>query len=191
MQGRFAGGRHHAPPFAVWRQHAQPRRRNHHHGIPATGIHDPALQFPGVEGSQGRYDEGRGEQEDVRQAVAYLQQHGYGPIGTVRLLVWDLGQCPLCGRQPVGDPHDHGVPPRAFMDFRKIQHLPGLTLAITGSRDDIAPPDMLRRMLPLWNPGARLEVLPGADHFFIDQLETLAAALNKALAHHHTSTTEE
>jgi len=82
-------------------------------------------------------------------------------------------------------------PPTAFMDFRMIQHLPGLTLAITGSRDDIAPPDMLRRMLPLWNPEARLEVLPGADHFFIDHVETLAAALQNALVHHHSSATNE
>ena len=82
-------------------------------------------------------------------------------------------------------------PPTAFMDFRMIQHLPGLTLAITGSRDDIAPPDMLRRMLPLWNPEARLEVLPGADHFFIDHLETLAAALQNALVHQHSPATNE
>jgi alpha/beta superfamily hydrolase len=49
---------------------------------------------------------------------------------------------------------------------------------------------MLRRMLPLWNPAAHLEVLPGAEHFFIDQLDTLAAALTKALAHPHPSGAE-
>ena len=81
-------------------------------------------------------------------------------------------------------------PPTAFMDFRLVQHLPGLTLAITGSRDDIAPSDMLRRMLPLWNPAAHLEVLPGVEHFFIDQLDTLAKSLSSALNNHHLSGAE-
>jgi len=149
------------------------------------------FNFRGVEGSQGRYDEGRGEQEDVRQAVACLQQRGFGPI---ELSGYSFGTWvnALCAAGNLSEVNMTMVsPPTAFMDFRMVQRLPGLTLAITGSRDDIAPPDMLRRMLPLWNPGARLEVLPGADHFFIDHLETLAAALQHALVHHHTPATNE
>jgi hypothetical protein len=67
------------------------------------------------------------------------------------------------------------------MDFRGIQHLPGLTLVLTGSRDDIAPPDMLQRLVPIWNPAAALDIVPGADHFFALHLETLGKALRDAL----------
>jgi len=180
----------------------------HPHSLYGGNMHNPVVEtitevfrqkgyttlrfnFRGVEGSQGRYDEGRGEQEDVRQAVIYLQQRGFGPIelSGYSFGTWVNAQCAVGKLSEIG--MTMVSPPTAFMDFRMIQHLPGLTLAITGSRDDIAPPDMLRRILPLWNPGARLEVLPGADHFFLDQLETLAAALQKALAHHHTSATAE
>jgi alpha/beta superfamily hydrolase len=177
----------------------------HPHSLYGGNMHNPVVEtiaevfqqqgyttlrfnFRGVEASQGRYDEGRGEQEDVRQAVAYLQQRGFGPI---ELSGYSFGTWvnALCAAGKLSEISMTMVsPPTAFMDFRKIQNLPGLTLAITGSRDDIAPPDMLRRLLPLWNPGARLEVLSGADHFFIDHLETLATALQNALAHHHTST---
>lgn len=180
----------------------------HPHSLYGGNMHNPVVEtitevfqqqgyttlrfnFRGVEGSQGRYDEGRGEREDVRQAVAYLQQHGFGPIelSGYSFGTWVNAQCAVGKLSEIN--MTMVSPPTAFMDFRMIQHLPGLTLAITGSRDDIAPPDMLRRMLPLWNPGARLEVLPGADHFFIDHLETLAAALQKALVHHHSPATNE
>jgi len=179
----------------------------HPHSLYGGNMHNPVVEtitevfqqrgyttlrfnFRGVEGSQGRYDEGRGEQEDVRQAVTYLQQRDLGPI---ELSGYSFGTWvnAHCATGDLSDIHMTMVsPPTAFMDFRKIQHLPGLMLAITGSRDDIAPPDMLQRMLPLWNAGARLEVLPGADHFFLDQLETLATTLQGALAHHHTPATE-
>jgi uncharacterized protein len=180
----------------------------HPHSLYGGNMHNPVVEtitevfqqqgyttlrfnFRGVEGSQGRYDEGRGEQEDVRQAVVYLQQRGLGPIelSGYSFGTWVNAQCAVGKLSEIN--MTMVSPPTAFMDFRMIQHLPGLTLAITGSRDDIAPPDMLRRMLPLWNPGARLEVLPGADHFFIDHLESLAAVLHNALAHSRTPATNE
>jgi pimeloyl-ACP methyl ester carboxylesterase len=67
------------------------------------------------------------------------------------------------------------------MDFRGVRSLPGLTLALTGGRDDIAPPDILRRLIPQWNPAARLQILPEADHFFFEHMPALAAALTAAL----------
>lgn len=170
----------------------------HPHSLYGGNMHNPVVEaiaqvfqrqgyttlrfnFRGVEGSQGRYDEGIGEQEDVRQAVAYLEQHGYGPVelSGYSFGAWVNAHC------ATGHHADIRMtmvsPPTAFMDFRGVRHLPGLTLALTGSRDDIAPPDMLQRMIPLWNPEAELEVLPGADHFFAQHLEALGAALESAL----------
>ena len=134
-----------------------------------------------MEGSQGRYDEGRGEQEDVRQAVAYLHEQGCGPIelsgysfGAWVNAHFAEGSRPAIRMSMVS-------PPTAFMDFRGIQHLPGLALVLTGSRDDIAPPEMLQRLVPIWNPTAILEVVPGADHFFAAHSGALGNALQDAL----------
>ncbi len=170
----------------------------HPHSLYGGNMHNPVVEaiahvfqqqgyttlrfnFRGVEGSQGRYDEGIGEQEDVRQAVAYLEQRGYGPVelSGYSFGTWVNAHC-ATGR--LADIRMTMVsPPTAFMDFRGVRHLTGLALALTGSRDDIAPPDMLQRIIPLWNPGAKLEVLPGADHFFSQHLEALSAALESAL----------
>jgi alpha/beta superfamily hydrolase len=69
------------------------------------------------------------------------------------------------------------------MDFRAVQYLAGLRHVFTGSRDDIAPPGMLRRIVPKWNPLAGLEVVAGADHFFGHHLDALATALGQFLSH--------
>ena len=57
-------------------------------------------------------------------------------------------------------------PPVAFLDFGSAQPLPQLQLVIAGSRDEIAPPELIQTTLPNWNPGARLEIIEGADHFY-------------------------
>jgi alpha/beta superfamily hydrolase len=54
---------------------------------------------------------------------------------------------------------------------------PQLELVVGGSRDQIAPPDRIKGMLPKWNPEARLEVIEGADHFYAGYLAKLEAIL--------------
>ncbi|MGB5615829.1 MAG: hypothetical protein WBM78_03245, partial [Desulfobacterales bacterium] len=53
-----------------------------------------------------------------------------------------------------------------FVDFASIGRLPGLRLVVTGNRDEIAPPEVIRQMLPTWNPLAKFGVIDGADHFY-------------------------
>jgi len=171
----------------------------HPHSLYGGNLHSPVVEtiaicfrklgyttlrfnFRGVGGSQGRYDEGRGEQEDVRQAIAFLQARGFEAIELSGYSFGTWVNAHVAANHPTCLRLTMVSPPTAFMDFRKIQFLPGLTLAITGSRDDIAPPDMLQRIVPIWNPAANLEVVSGADHFFVDHLEPLAEMLQKGLA---------
>ncbi|MBW2585037.1 MAG: alpha/beta hydrolase, partial [Deltaproteobacteria bacterium] len=46
-------------------------------------------------------------------------------------------------------------PPVAFIDFKSISELGDLRLIVTGSRDDIAPADMVEKLYPAWNPNAK------------------------------------
>jgi hypothetical protein len=51
---------------------------------------------------------------------------------------------------------------------------------VTGNRDDIAPADMVKKMIPIWNPDTRFEVIDGADHFYggyLEQLEEVLASI--------------
>jgi len=139
------------------------------------------FNFRGVAGSQGRYDEGCGEQEDVCQAIAYLHKQGLGPIelSGYSFGAWVNAHVAVENLSTIR--MSMVSPPTAFMDFGGIHRLPGLALVLTGRRDDIAPPEMLQRLVPIWNPAAALTVLPAADHFFGAHLEALGRALREAL----------
>ncbi len=135
------------------------------------------FNFRGVGRSEGRYSEGVGEQEDVCAAVAVLRERGYAQVelSGYSFGTWVNALC--AGTRLPGIRMTMVAPPAAFMDFGEVAHLPGLEAVVTGSRDDIAPPDMLQRLTAHWNPEARLEILAGADHFFFGYREALIARL--------------
>ena len=65
------------------------------------------------------------------------------------------------------------------MEFGRPLPLNCLKLAITGSRDEIAPAESVKKNLLQWNPEAALEIVDGADHFYsgyLKKLETTIAA---------------
>ncbi|MCP4625866.1 MAG: alpha/beta hydrolase [bacterium] len=57
-------------------------------------------------------------------------------------------------------------PPVAFIEFDSVSTIECLNLIVTGSRDDIAPPEMIRQTYQRWNAAAHFEVIDGADHFY-------------------------
>lgn len=139
------------------------------------------FNFRGVGGSQGRYDEGLGEQKDVCAALAYLSDMG---IQQIDLAGYSFGAWVNAHVNPTAAPYGRMVmvsPPVGFMDFGNILALDRLTLVIAGSRDDIAPPDLIRQNLPAWNQQARLEIVEGADHFYSGSLKALETVLEFAL----------
>ncbi len=140
------------------------------------------FNFRGVGCSEGRYSDGIGEQEDLCAAVGYLNDCGYADV---ELSGYSYGTWvnALCAGSRLPDIRMTMVaPPAAFMDFSMVRNLPGLKAVVAGSRDDIAPPEMLNRLTTHWNPQARLEILPGADHFFFGYREALMALLAGLLA---------
>ncbi len=139
------------------------------------------FNFRGVGRSEGRYSDGVGEQADVCAAVGELQARGHQDVilSGYSFGVWVNALC--AGTRLPGISMTMVAPPTAFMDFSAVTRLAGLATVITGSRDDIAPPEMLRRLTKLWNPGARLEILAGADHFYYGYLDQLAARLKQAI----------
>ena len=136
------------------------------------------FNFRGVGMSQGRYDEGRGEQEDVRSAVQFFASHGKTRVD---LVGYSFGAWVNARATPT-HPLVNGLllvsPPVAFLDFSAVGFLAPLRLVVAGSHDQFAPPERIRALLPTWNPAARFEVIPGADHFYwgyTEELETILA----------------
>ena len=139
------------------------------------------FNFRGTGGSQGRFDDGRGEQADVRAAAAWAAEMG---LQSIDLAGYSFGAWvnALAGASFSSSERMVMVsPPVAFLDFSSIGSLPRLHLVLTGEYDEIAPAEDIRRALRIWNPSARFEVVPGADHFYSGCLPRLEALLHECL----------
>ncbi|UCE82305.1 MAG: alpha/beta hydrolase [Deltaproteobacteria bacterium] len=140
------------------------------------------FNFRGVGSSQGEYDGGLGEQQDVRSALQYLS--GKGKTG-IDLAGYSFGAWVNAMMGASGDTFERMImvsPPVAFLEFPSVQLSPQLELVIAGSRDQIAPVEFIRTLLPAWNPRAVLHVIEGADHFYggyTDELERIMEAYLK------------
>jgi len=140
------------------------------------------FNFRGVGGSQGRFDNGVGEKDDVRAAIAYVESM---QAAAIDLAGYSFGAWVNAGIAVPDCPAIHSMlmvsPPVGFITFDKISPLKCLKLVVTGSRDEIAPVDHIRNLLPAWSPDARLEIIDGCDHFYAGHLQTLKAILSRYL----------
>jgi uncharacterized protein len=136
------------------------------------------FNFRGVGRSQGAYDEGVGEQADVRAAVAHLVGLGCTAIDLAGYSFgsWVNARC----IEKLGEVRRMVMvsPPVAFMDFSFFGQCPRLGLVIAGSEDDIAPPSMIQEMLPAWHPEAAYTVIRGADHFYGGRTAEITAIIS-------------
>ncbi len=146
----------------------------------ARGFATLRFNFRGVGKSEGSYGEGDGEVKDVLAAAGFLQEQG--ATGETELAGYSFGAW-VNARVPQGE---KGIgrmtmvsPPVAFIDFSDIAAMPNLSLVITGSRDEIAPAQEIRPLLPRWNPAAALEIIEGADHFYLGHIDVLREVLER------------
>jgi len=137
------------------------------------------FNFRGVGNSQGSYGDGVGEQEDVRTAISYLADLN---INQIDLAGYSFGAW-VNALAAINNLNIENMvmvsPPVAFVDFGSVTDISSLKLIITGSLDDIAPAEMIKRSYPGWNAAAHFEVINGADHFYggyLDKLEAVLAA---------------
>jgi alpha/beta superfamily hydrolase len=140
------------------------------------------FNFRGVGSSHGEYSDGTGEQEDVRSALRYLSEKGKKVID---LAGYSFGAWVNFLTRPPVDAVQRIImvsPPVAFLDFGPPQSIPQLRLVIAGSRDEIAPPELIKTILPNWNSSTRLEIIEGADHFYGIYTGELESILTNYLA---------
>jgi alpha/beta superfamily hydrolase len=124
------------------------------------------FNFRGTGDSTGHHDNGRGEQQDLQAAVAFLADRG---VTQVEAAGYSFGAWVSALTVPREERIQALVmvsPPVGFIDFSAVDFLKPLRLVISGSRDEIAPPTDIRRLMPKWNPAAVFEVIDGADHFY-------------------------
>ncbi len=135
------------------------------------------FNFRGVGKSTGSYDNGLGEQEDVKYAIQYLSELGFNSIG---LAGYSFGSWVIYNLV-INNKLKNSIvlvsPPVDFIEFENNQLLDSLKMVLVGDRDDFASLENINQLVPIWNPKAHLEIIQGADHFYSGYLEKLESAL--------------
>ena len=135
------------------------------------------FNFRGVGASEGTYDNGVGEQEDVESALQFLSDQGKRKIDLVgysfgawvnALGSWRLERV---ARMIMVSP------PVSFLAFPDLSDNPQIELVIAGTRDEFADLGTLRATLQSWSPTAALKTIEGADHFYTGRLREVEGTL--------------
>ncbi len=148
----------------------------------AAGYASLRFNFRGAGGSEGVHDKGRGEQEDVRAAMAALATHL--PAGSrVGVMGYSFGAAmaaratrPSVPQAPLG----LIAPPLGMYDFDVLQTSPGRLLLVAGTADSYCPVEALHRLAAITSAEER--IVEGADHFFFGKLYPLGEAIGAWLA---------
>lgn len=148
------------------------------------GITTLRFNFRGVGKSEGIHGNGIAEQKDVLAAIEVLQKSGVRGIHLAGYSfgAWVNGQ--LTSLPPEVSAMIMVAPPVAFMDYKEAPAQPLLRLVLVGSHDEIAPPDLIKKHIPRWNPSAELVIIDHADHFFYGRFRQLEEELAKRLVFH-------
>ena len=134
------------------------------------------FNFRGVGASTGGHDEGRGEQDDLRAALAHLEGalpagarigavgYSFGATVTARV----AGATPLAGVALIAPP----LAIRGLDHLGDLAALGGPVLIVAGTADQYCPADALARLAQTL-PKAIVRTVDGADHFFFGKLYPL------------------
>ncbi len=148
----------------------------------ALGFAALRFNFRGTEGSEGRYDDGRGELEDAKFAFGWLTDRypgvphwlagfSFGAAIAIRAAVTEqasglISVAPPVGRIPIALDGQPACP----------------WLIVQGDRDEIIAVDGTIAWVNSLEPGPELMVLPGAEHFFHGKLTALRDAVQAFVA---------
>jgi uncharacterized protein len=143
------------------------------------GLATLRFNFRGVGASGGAWDEGLGEREDVRAALAYLRAQLAAPARTA-LAGYSFGALMAAGVAVAGEPLAGLAliaPPLAAAGLPAgLATVGGPMLLVAGSDDGHCPRESLASLATTL-PGATVTLIDGSDHFFFSGLDALEAAL--------------
>ena len=144
------------------------------------GLHVLRFNFRGIGASEGAYDGGIGEVDDVDAAVAAARDaHPALPFG---IAGWSFGAVTaLAWQARTQDTSRYAgiAPPRRLSSGEEIvppdRLEPADRLFVLGDRDQFTTPEELGEYVDA--VGGRLEVLPASDHFFYFREDKVGALL--------------
>ncbi len=152
----------------------------------AAGVSTLRFNFRGAGASEGSFDGGAGEQDDVRAAIELAARDHRG----LALVGFSFGAW-IGLRVGAADPRI-GVmvglgTPTGFFDCSYISEVTRPLLLVQGEHDEWGPPASTARLAS--NAGTRLQIVAGADHHFREQLDAATAATVEFLREHAVALT--
>jgi len=153
----------------------------HLRGIPVL-----RFNFRGAGMSEGTHDKGRGEAEDVRTALNFMETEY--PAADLILAGFSFGSWVGlrvgCGDARVTDLIGLGIPvDRSNLDYLVECAKP--KLFVQGGNDQFGSRENVEKLFASMAEPKNLVFVDGADHFFTGQLEQVAAAINDWLDDRH------
>lgn len=148
-----------------------------------TGAAVLRFNFRGVGASEGAYDEGRGEQEDCRAAIAYMRSRCKGlplvvggfSFGSRIALRVCCGDADIERVVAVGTPVNRG-------DWSFLAQRGCARRFIQSTNDEHGSRETFQRLYERMPEPKKLTWAETSDHFFSDALDDLEAAARAALA---------
>jgi alpha/beta superfamily hydrolase len=137
------------------------------------------FNFRGVEQSEGVYDRGQGEQDDVRSAIDYLATEFPGrPILVAGFSFGSsVGLRAGCGDTRVGEVIGLGLPvDNTDMSF--LRSCEKAKLLIQGGNDQFGTRASIEKLFATLQEPKRLVIIEGADHFFTGRLGELGPVID-------------
>jgi alpha/beta superfamily hydrolase len=139
------------------------------------------FNFRGTGRSSGMFDNAEGEQEDVRAALAFMEQQGFTDLTLAGYSFGARINAAVVSDGVTIKDHIMVSPPAGFMSFDPIESMPDTGLIITGRHDEIAPPQIIADHIERWQIVPRFEIIENADHFYSGCLDDLSAVLTAYL----------
>jgi alpha/beta superfamily hydrolase len=153
-----------------------------------NGIAALRFNFRGVGASEGRYDNGNGEQDDVHAALAYLRGLSEVDPDRITLAGYSFGAA-VALRAAAAEEL------RAFIavSLPTMMPLTSVTLArpalfVSGDEDEYSDAEDLTEFVASLGAQAELKLLPGLGHFWFGVENDLAAIVGAFLRTHVTVT---
>lgn len=145
------------------------------------GMQGVRFNFRGVGASAGVYDEGRGEQDDLRAVIQWCRTRD------AALPVWLAGfsfgafVAAAVAAQEVPACLVSVAPPVHMFDFAEFTRPACPWVVVQGTDDEVVPFQAVKEWSGSLRPPPQLIIMEGASHFFHGRLNDLREQLRQAL----------
>ncbi|MDP7111575.1 MAG: alpha/beta hydrolase [Myxococcota bacterium] len=150
----------------------------------ALGMSTLRFNFRGVGASSGRYDDGIGEVDDMLVAVETARRRAAND-SRVHLVAYSFGAWIAAKTVTRGLRVDTATlisPPVDFLAFGELGLPDCPCQVITGAKDEYGSPASVNAWLDRLPGAPKLQIVPGADHFYFGMEASLVALLGGFLS---------